>query len=190
MRKRSVGIAILISLAAASLARAQVSVERRGSPFWVGAGTAGALGFTSGATSRGLAGVYGYAAFSRIILGGQGGTTIGNRGSPGVAYGMATLAYPARAIRESLVYPFIGVGGGSLSAAGTGRRHGAVYGAGVGADRVKGDGDFGSLVGIRGGYLYRPDDAGERVVYLTLALGAGGRRKARVEPPVIIATRR
>jgi len=166
-----------------------MNVERRGSPFWAGAGTAGALGFTGGATSRGLAGVYGYAAFSRIILGAQGGTTVGNRGSPGVAYGMATLAYPARAIRESLVYPFVGVGGGSLSA-GTGRRHGPVYGAGVGADRVQGDGDFGSLVGIRGGYLFRPDDAGERVIYLTVAVGAGGRRKQRVEPPVIIATGR
>src|SRR5688572_25722619 len=97
MRNRSLGVAILISLAAASFAKAQMNVERRGSPFWAGAGTAGALGFTSGATSRGLAGVYGYAAFSRLIVGGQGGATIGNRGSPGVAYGMATLAYPARA---------------------------------------------------------------------------------------------
>jgi hypothetical protein len=189
MRNRSVGVAILILLAVASLAHAQTKPEHH-SPFWVGAGMAGALGFTSNSESQPLAGTYAYAAFSRIIVGGQGGATIGTRGSSRVAYGMATLAYPARAIRKSLVYPFVGVGGGSLSAAAAGRRNGAVYGAGVGADCVQGDGDFGRLVGIRGGYLYRSDDAGERAIYLTVAVGAGGRRKQHVEPPVIIATRR
>ena len=189
MRNGNVGGLILISFAAASFAQAQANTERHGSPFWVGAGSAGVLGFTSSSQSQALASTYGYAAFSRIILGGQGGTTIGSRGSSRVAYGMATLAYPARAIRKSLVYPFVGVGGGSLGAAGA-RRHGAVYGAGVGADCVKSDGDFGSLVGIRGGYLYRSDDVGERAIYLTVAVGTGGRRKQHVEPPVIIATRR
>jgi hypothetical protein len=156
------------------------------SPFVVAAATGGVMGFTDGGPSRALLGAYTYAAFPRLLVGAQGGVTPGD-GAPDVIYGMATLGYPARAIRQSLIYPFVGFGGGIVDGSLSPRDGGVVVGAGVGADRVVGDGEVGMVIGLRGGYVMRRGDSNERAVYLTLAVGGGGRRREREKTPVIIA---
>jgi len=186
MRTPSAAFALLIALAPLAAGVAQTEHELRTSPFVAGAISAGALGFTGGAASHGLVGVYGYAAFPRLILGVQGGVTLARRGPSDAAYGMATLGYRARAIRQSLVYPFVGVGAGVMDGPIDGRRRSAVFGAGVGVDRVRGDGHRGRLIGLRGGYLVRAGDIGERAIHLSFAIGAGGRRAQPEKPPIII----
>ena len=186
MRSRS-GVVALVSLAAgAGILAAQPSVPRA-LPFIGVAATGGAVGFTDAGAAQSLLGGYGYAALYRLILGVQGGSMAS--AAPDVIYGMATLGYPARAIRQSLAYPFVGVGYGVVHAFGP-RSRSALYGAGVGADRIVDPDGFGLLVGFRGGYLFRPSDVGERALYFNLALGFGGKRvPEETKPPVIIAQR-
>lgn len=156
-------------------------------PFVVAAATSGVIGFTEGKSPQALLGGSAYIALPRLILGAQGGVTPGG-GAPDVIYGMATLGYPARAIRQSLVYPFIGIGGGVVDGSLPSRDGGVVLGAGVGADRLVGDDGVGLVVGLRGGYIMRRGDTSERAVYLTVAVGGGGRRREPEKPPVIIAS--
>lgn len=157
-------------------------------PFVVATATSGVIGFTEGKSPLALLGASAFIALPRLIVGAQGGVTPGG-GAPDVIYGMATLGYPARAIRQSLIYPFVGVGGGVVDGSVSSRDGGLVLGAGVGADRVLGGGDVGLVVGLRSGYLMRRGDSNERAVYLTVAVGGGGRRREPEKPPVIIASR-
>ena len=163
-------------------------IERRVPPYLVAAGSAGAAGFTNGGSSQLLLGGYAYAAWPRLILGAQGGGTPGGS-APDLLYGMATLGYPAHSVKESLVYPFVGVGGGVVHGDMVPRTSGMVFGAGVGADHMLVDVGGSILVGLRGGYVMRPSDAGGRAVYLNLAIGLAGSRTVREEPPVIVAAR-
>jgi hypothetical protein len=185
MRWRN-GVWALVAIAPLRVIAAQP--EERASPFLVGAASAGLLGFTSGSTPHALVGGYAYAAYPRLILGAQGGATPGG-GTADAIYGIATLGYPARAIRESLVYPFIGVGGGLLHDGLNRRARSAIFGAGVGADRVLDEDATGVLLGFRAGYLFRQGDVGERAIYVSIAVGVGGGRRERERPPVIVAQR-
>jgi hypothetical protein len=182
--------ALALTLACTTSAVAQTRAAVRSGPFVVGAANVGALGFTGGGRAALLLGAYGYAAFPRLIVGAQGGGTVGGPAASEVSYGMATLAYPARAIRQSLVYPFIGIGRGVLRLTADGDASGTIFAAGVGADRIPGGDLAGRLIGIRGGYLYRPASLGNRAVYVTLAVGAGGRMSPREpdRPPPVVAS--
>jgi hypothetical protein len=184
MWRRSTIVAWTTALVATQCAAQQRDVSR--SPFLVGAVSSGVAGFTEGGSAHALLGGYAYAAYPRLIAGVQGGGSPAG-GTPDLTYGIATLGYPARSIRQSLVYPFVGVGGGVLHSGIRPRKGGLVFGAGVGADRIVRD--EGLLVGVRGGYLYRHGDLGERAVFLGVAVGAGGRRRVRDEPPIIVAAR-
>jgi hypothetical protein len=188
---RNALLAALVATALPGAAAGQTKPDQARSPFLVGAATAGMIGFTGGREAGPLVGGYGYAAFSRMIVGLQVASALrGGQGSDD-AYATATLAYPARAIRRSLVYPFVALGAGTLPDASGTRDRAMVVGAGVGADRVWGEGGPGAMMGFRAGYLSRRGDAGERAVFLNLAFGAGGRR-VRAEPPsppVIVAGR-
>jgi hypothetical protein len=186
MWRRSTIVAWTAVLVATQCAAQQRDVSR--SPFLVGAVSSGVAGFTEGGSAHALLGGYAYAAYPRLLLGVQGGASPGG-GTPDLIYGIATLGYPARSIRQSLVYPFVGVGAGVLHSGIRPRNGGLVFGAGVGADRMVREKGRGLLVGVRGGYLYRQGDVGERVVFLGVALGAGGRRRVSDEPPVIVAAR-
>jgi hypothetical protein len=185
MLRRSAIIAGSAALIATQCAIAQERDVGR-SPFLVGAASMSVAGFTEGGSPHALLGGYGYAAYPRLIVGVQGGASpVG--ATPDVIYGIATLGYPARSIRQSLVYPFVGVGGGVLHSGIRPRGGGLVLGAGVGADRVVREEGQGLLLGVRGGYLYRHGDLGERALFLGVAIGAGGRPRVRDEPPVIVA---
>jgi hypothetical protein len=184
MRNSSLGLAVLIAIGPVS----QIEAQSR-SPFVAGAASAGVLGVMGQPTTSALVGGYGYAGFERLIVGLQGGSTVGVRGASKVAFGMATLGYPAHSIRRSVVYPFIGVGAGLLRANREPGDRGAVFGAGVGADRMVGPGASGLLVGVRGGYVYRRSDTEDRAIYFMLAVGAGGRRAPPEKQPPIVAIR-
>jgi hypothetical protein len=187
LRRSGIAAIALLAVAAAS-AHGQSATDRR-LPFMALAGSAGPVGFTAGGASQVALGGYGYVALSRLILGAQAGRT--TSASPDVIYGMGTLGWPARAIRQSLVYPFVGAGRGVLhSNTGLPRRSSAVFGAGVGADQIMARDGFGLLVGFRGGYLFRPGDIGERAIYFTIAAGLGGQRfPDEKKPPIIVAQR-
>jgi hypothetical protein len=186
MRYAKVVIATVALSATAPVLGAQPAESRF--PFVAFAGTVGPVGFTAGRTSQVAVGGYGSAAFSRLILGAQVARTAST--APDVAYGMATLGWPARVIRQSLVYPFVGAGAGVLHGNTGPRRSTAVFGAGIGADQVIAADGLGALVGMRGGYLYRAGDVGERAVYFSVAFGAGGRRIPEDKPPPVIVAQR
>ena len=186
MRLRDLILPFLL-LATCGMDGVAQSRETRAAPFSAIAGTAGATAFTAGGASQGTVGAYGYVALSRLILGAQAGRT--TSATPDVIYGMATLGWPARAVRQSLVYPFVGAGHGVLHGSLGRRASSAVFGAGVGADQVLDQDGFGLLLGFRGGYLFRPGDVGERAVYFSVSLGVGGQRIPEDKPPVIIASR-
>ena len=182
---------LLVALVLPISIGAQESAEApgRAAPFVVGAAHAGPLGFTQGVGAAALLGAYAYAAFPRAIFGLQLGGSIRGSMHSHLRYGMATFGYPARAVRASLMYPYIGVGAGVLDAGLDTDHSGAIFGAGVGVDRVVGNGNPGMLVGLRGGYIYRPTDVGDRAIYVSVSLGAGGRRTKTSPPPRVIATR-
>lgn len=158
-------------------------------PVLVGAVSAGALGYTaSSASASSLLGGYSYVAFNRMMIGAQGGSTLHTHGAQ---YVFATLGYPARVERRSQVYPFFGVGGGSMPST-RADSHGLMLGAGVGLERVAGRNWTGSLLGVRGGYVYRSGDGYERGVYVAVSVGASrelGREPPRPRRPVVIASR-
>lgn len=187
MWRRSAVVAGSAALIATQCAVAQPGDVGR-SPFLGGAASTGVVGFTEGSSPHALLGGYAYVAYPRLIVGMQGGASPGG-GTSDVIYGIGTLGYPSHSIGQSLVYPFVGVGVGVLHSGVKPRNGGLVFGAGVGADRIVGDEGQGPLVGIRGGYLYRHGDLGERALFLGVALGVGGRRRVREEPPVIVAAR-
>jgi hypothetical protein len=186
MRSRS-GVLVLAAMTAVATGLGAQARKARRLPYVAMAGTAGAAGMTDGGAARGMLGGYGYAAYSRLIVGAQGGST--TSAAPDIVYGMATLGWPARAIRSSLAYPFVGAGYGVLHGIVGPRRSSAVYGAGVGVDQVIDPDGFGLLLGFRGGYLYRSGDQGERAIYCNFALGLGGKRVPEEKPPVIVAQR-
>ena len=186
MLRRS-GVAGIALLAVAAASASGQSATDRGLPFMALAGSAGAIGFTAGGPSQTILGGYWYAGFSRLLVGAQAaGTT---SAAPDVLYGMGTLGWPARVVGKSLVYPFVGAGRGMLQGSLGQKRTTAVFGAGVGADEVMSPEGFGLLVGFRGGYLFRPGDIGERAIYFSLAVGAGGKRTPEDKPPIIVAQR-
>jgi hypothetical protein len=189
-RERCKRISALVTLAALPLAASSGQSTHSPMPWTVVvAPSAGLVGFTEGRPTLGLVGGYAYVATPRVIVGAQGGSTR-SAGTPDVSYAMGTLAYPARAIRKSLVYPYIGVGAGVVHSGLRANHRGAVFGAGVGADRMMGDGTRGLVVGFRGGYLFPRGDANERAVHLALAIGGGMSRPREAEkPPVIVASR-
>lgn len=173
-----------------SVATAQRYGDGPRRPFVAGAVSAGTVGFVgAGEPAGSLVGAYGYAGFSRMTVGVQGGGVTSDPAR--MRYALATLAYPAHVRRRSQIYPFFGVGGGTLPSTRLSGSSGVIFGAGVGVDRIMNKSDHGLMVGMRGGYLYRSGDGLERALYF--ALSAGGMTQLRREkphaPPVIVAAR-
>ena len=181
--------AALVAMSSVAAAQRFGDVPRR--PYVAGAIQMGAVGFVnSGVPAGSLLGAYGYASFSRMVVGAQAGGVIHDPAR--MRFALATLAYPAGIRRRSLIYPFLGAGGGSLPSTRLSSNTGVIFGAGLGVDRMTGTSDHGAMIGLRGGYLYRSGDGYERAVYLALSVGGATqlrREKPDRPPPVIVAAR-
>jgi hypothetical protein len=185
---RVAGLALLLSTAALPCANAQDAPATR-RPSLMGALMGGAIGFTERDASSPVAGMYGYAGFSRTMVGAQAATTVAAEKGAAVRYVIATLGYPARARRGTVIYPFFGVGGGRLRSMSSNRERGAIIAAGIGADVVHSAGRP-LLVGMRGGYLSRAGESRERAIYFAMAIGlAAPVREDPKRPPVVAARR-
>jgi hypothetical protein len=170
-----------------SAAHAQTSQYEEKPPFAAGALMVGALGFARPPITTSVIGGYGYAPLRELLIGGQGGGTIADRGRSNASYGLATVGYAFDRAERRQFYPFVGFGAGVLRARRGPNHAGLLGGAGLGADILLGSGDHGLVVGTRAGYIARSVNDDESVAYFAVTFGAGGRRQR--SPTTVVAHR-
>jgi hypothetical protein len=156
-------------------------------PFAAGAITLGALGFARPPITTSVVGGYGYGALHDLLIGRQGGGTVGDRGRSNASYGLATIGYAVTRRDRRQFYPFLGFGAGVLRARPGLNHTGILGGAGLGTDVLLGTADHGPVIGMRAGHVARSVNDDESVAYFVLAFGAG--RHARSAPPAVVARR-
>lgn len=174
-RHRELVVAIVLVSCAGANAPAQSRTFVDQPPFAAGAAMVGPLGFARPPVTTAVAGGYAYAPVHQILLGGQGGSTIGDGGRSNATYAMATAGYATSRGYRWQVYPFIGVGAGTLRARSGSNNTGLLVGAGFGADVISGTDNRGVMLGTRAGYVTRSMNDDESVAYFALSFGVGGR---------------
>lgn len=149
----------------------------------------GAQGFARPPITTPVTGAYAQVAIRQLLVGAQGGVTLGDGDRSRAAYGLATVGYAqSRAIAWQL-YPFLGVGAASFRTSATATADvRPAYAAGFGAEGLLSPGVIGVMIGARIGYITRSLGDDESVAYATIALGIGGRPRTR--PPGTVAAAR
>jgi hypothetical protein len=175
VRQRELVVAIVLLSCAAVKAPAQSRTFVDDPPFAAGAVMVGPLGFARPPVTTVVAGGYAYAPVHQILVGAQGGSTIGDGRRSTATYAMATAGYATSRGYRWQVYPFIGVGAGTLRARRGSNHTGLLVGAGFGADVINGTDNRGVMLGTRLGYVTRSMNDDQSVAYVALSFGVGGR---------------
>jgi hypothetical protein len=135
----------------------------------------GGTRFDGPSSSAWLVGGYGYAAFGRVLIGGEGGGTVTHPGGSTASYGLMTIGYAVKTADQWQVYPYGGVGAGNLSASSSRAGGGFVTNVGLGVDVLSRSGGLGLVLGARAGYLFRFGDGHEGAAFAALTIGLGAR---------------
>jgi hypothetical protein len=156
--------------------------------FGGGAVLVGAQGFARPPITSAVASAYAHLPVGALLVGVQGGATFAEPERSHATYALATIAYAQRRGMAWQIYPFLGAGSGAFRTQRGVIHWRPAFAAGFGVDVLTGDGEPGTMLGARIGYITRSMADDESVAYAAIGLGFGGRKQER-EAPRPVATR-